>query len=178
MTPCTKCNDTGYKLNPETDQLIECSCKLRKELKAWLPPMFSNYPIVKKFNHKQFVDKNICYKGDLKKFGAFINTYLTHRYLLNRNYTYDLASWYGFLEKFFDLENNRFYEADLMILLVYGGYKNKIAEDKLPSLLKDRILTNKQTIVFVDTSSYSDSKIREYMGVEFLNLINEFTPMK
>lgn len=177
MTECTKCNDTGFKLDTENDKLTECTCKLKKELKSYLPPMFDGLPISKKFNYKQF-ETNICYRTDLKKFGSFVNTFLTHKYLLNRNYTYDACSWYSFLERFFDIENNRFYDSDLMILLIYGGYKNKIAEDKLPSLIKDRLLTNKPTFIFVDKASFPDHKIQEYMGKEFLDLINQFTQMK
>lgn len=171
MSECDKCNDTGFIDVDGT--LKECTCRIKKALLAYLPDIFSKYPVAKKFDHKPFEGSDFVYKTELSKFGSFANTLLTRKFLLNRKFTYDIVTAYAFIEKGFDSATQNYYDCDLLFLLIYGGYKNKLYQDWIPSLIKDRQLNNLQTIIFIDKNDYPEEKLRDWFGSDFALLLGK-----
>lgn len=172
MSKCLVCNDN--KFIERGGVVRECPCQTKKAVKAFLPPMFSKYPLAKKFDYKKF-DTDLLYRTTLSKFGSFANTFLTHKFLVNRKFRYEITTAYGFVEAFFEGDSLRFYEEELLIMMLYGGYKNKASPDRMITLMKDRALMNRKTIVFVDSTDHPDTKIQDWYGKEFLDHINQFT---
>lgn len=161
MTDCPKCGGSGFI--QKGDEVKKCSCKFREELLAYLPKIFKGDPTAKKFPFAQFEGKNIRAKSDIRKFGSLANTLLMNHYLRNPKFAYSVVGYTTFVEQFFEGDVTPHYEADLLILLVYGGYYHSKTEEYLFSLLKDRELNRKPTLVFID-KEFGDNLVKDRLG--------------
>lgn len=170
---CTKCNGIGYVSAPD-NKAKKCTCTLQKELKAYLPDLFKGHQLAKNFPVDKFYLDLIIAGKPLPYIATFCNTYLTYRFLRDQKYTYEVTTFTNVVESFFEGTSGVYYESDLLILLVYGGYKNRMTEEYLYALLKDRALTKKQTIVYVDPDYNNTTKLTTYLGKSVLDHINKF----
>ncbi len=174
---CPLCNGNKYIITDE-DKPKKCKCLIQEEIKQYLPSNFRKYPISKAaFPYKDFM-QNIVYKTTLAKFGSFINTFLTYMHLKNKSPSYKIVTISTFTEQFFEGETNDYYNCDILILMLYGGYKNKLSGGYVNAILKDRILSDKQTIFFVDKTDYSDTKMLEYLGADVITTLTPFKNIK
>jgi hypothetical protein len=172
---CIKCNNTGFTGDLTTSEpLKKCVCMFTRDLKAYLPKMFAGDQVAKKFPFTAFQGKNIRTKGNIRKFGSLANTLLMNHFLRNPEFKYSVVGYTTFIEQFFEGEVSPHYEADLLILLVYGGYKHSKTEEYLYSLLKDRELNRKPTLVFFD-KDLGEALVKDRLGATVVKHIESFT---
>lgn len=170
-TPCPLCNDTKYIILPD-GSAKKCKCQIQAEIRAYLPKMFNKHQINKSFDYSKFTNIDILFKSPLSTFAVFVNTYLTHLYLKANKPSYKVTTVSDLTENFFDGDTNELYSTDVLFLMLYGGYKNKLTPGSVHAILKDRILHQRQTIFFIDTSDFTDTKAEEYLGQDVMKLLN------
>nr|DAX81757.1 MAG TPA: hypothetical protein [Bacteriophage sp.] len=168
---CKLCNDTKYIILPD-GSAKKCKCQIQAEIRAYLPKMFSNHQINKSFDLTKFINKDFLFKSNLQTFAVFVNTYLTHLFLKSNKPNYKISTVSDLTENFFDGDTNDLYSTDVLFLMLYGGYKNKLTPSSVHAILKDRILHQRQTIFFIDTSDYTDTKSEDYLGQDVIKLLN------
>lgn len=173
--PCIHCQGTGFVQREGSEIATKCPCRVSQELRSFLPSVFKACPVSRTaFPYEIFSQDTITWNPNIKIFGSFINTYLTHAYLRNPKFTYRLVTFTTVAEVFYEPESNELYSCELLILLVHGGYKNTRTEQCLYALLKDRELHGRMTHVYVDSADYTASNLPSYLGDTVFKLISKF----
>ena len=144
---------------------------------TYLPKIFKGDPVAKKFPFNQFEGKNMRAKADIRRFGSLANTLLMNHYLRDPKFTYSVVGYTTFIEQFFEGDVAPYYESDLLILLVYGGYQHSKTEEYLFSLLKDRELNRRPTLVFID-KGFGDNLVKSRLGESVFNHVMTFPDVK